>query len=284
MLRNLATCFISIAVLLIVSPRAFADEVLFNSGNVDGVMAAASRSESTGKIEIEAADDFVLSSDAQVTSGSFTGLLSGASISDITQVGVEIYRVFPTDSNDPPSPNVPTRTNSPSDVAFDSRDSAALGLTFTTSLLSANFAASNSVLNGIHPKPTQTTGGEGAVSGVEVQFNFTLATPMNLPANHYFFVPQVAVGNTGNFYWLSAPRPIVSPGTPFPAGSTDLQAWIRNADLSPDWLRVGTDIVGGGTPPTFNMAFTLDGTVPEPASITLLLLAAIGGICARQRD
>jgi hypothetical protein len=27
----------------------------------------------------------------------------------------------------------------------------------------------------------------------------------------------------------------------------------------PDWLRIGTDIIGGATPPTFNMAFSLTG-------------------------
>src|SRR5262249_18832454 len=59
--------------------------------------------------------------------------------------------------------------------------------------------------------------------------------------------------------------PIVSPGgTPFPTGVTDLQAWIRNSNLAPDWLRIGTDIIDGPTPPTFNMAFSLSGeTVPE---------------------
>jgi hypothetical protein len=40
----------------------------------------------------------------------------------------------------------------------------------------------------------------------------------------------------------------------------DLQAWIRNSDLAPDWLRIGTDIIGGTTPPTFNMTFSLAGT------------------------
>jgi len=36
--------------------------------------------------------------------------------------------------------------------------------------------------------------------------------------------------------------------------------WIRNADLDPDWLRVGTDIVGGTT---FNGSFSLSGeTIP----------------------
>src|SRR6185369_15511740 len=56
----------------------------------------------------------------------------------------------------------------------------------------------------------------------------------------------------------SGQRPI--PGAPF---SPDLQAWIRNANLAPDWLRIGTDIIGGATPPTFNMSFSLTGeTVP----------------------
>jgi hypothetical protein len=42
---------------------------------------------------------------------------------------------------------------------------------------------------------------------------------------------------------------------------------------------VGTDIVGGQTPPTFNAAFSLDGTaVPEPGTIVLVVagLALIG--------
>jgi hypothetical protein len=51
----------------------------------------------------------------------------------------------------------------------------------------------------------------------------------------------------------------------------DLQSWTRDdsdGDIEPDWLRVGTDIVGrvGGMPaPTFNAAFVLNGvTVPAP--------------------
>jgi hypothetical protein len=39
----------------------------------------------------------------------------------------------------------------------------------------------------------------------------------------------------------------------------DLQAWIRNSDLAPDWLRIGTDIIGGTPAPTFNMTFSLVG-------------------------
>jgi hypothetical protein len=59
----------------------------------------------------------------------------------------------------------------------------------------------------------------------------------------------------------------VAPGTPFPTGVTDLQSWIRNADLDPDWLRVGTDVVGGTTPPTFNATFSLSGALCSPMSI-----------------
>jgi hypothetical protein len=58
----------------------------------------------------------------------------------------------------------------------------------------------------------------------------------------------------------------------------DLQAWTRDAMLDPDWLRVGTDIVGGATPPTFNLAFSLQGVsaVPEPSTWAMLLLGFLG--------
>jgi hypothetical protein len=94
----------------------------------------------------------------------------------------------------------------------------------------------------------------------------TFTTPFDLPADHYFFIPQVEVTVAGGeFYWLSAPKPIVSPGTPFHPGNTDLQSWTRDDNLAPDWLRVGTDIVDGTPAPTFNTAFSLTGTaVPLP--------------------
>jgi hypothetical protein len=242
-------------------------------------MAMASRPDSAGKIEIETADDFVLGSSSLINSGTFTGLIpTGAHVSGVT---VEIYRVFPLDSTVPPSGNVPTRMNSPSDMAFDSRSSGA-DLSFTTSVLNANFTAANSVLNGINKFPNQTTAGEGPVSGEEVEFSFTLSSPFSLSADHFFFVPQVQLDN-GDFYWLSSVRPIVAPGTPF---APDLQAWIRNENLDPDWLRVGTDIVGGSTPPTFNAAFSLTGVAtPEPASIVLLAggFLTLGALRRRRR-
>ena len=168
------------------------------------------------------------------------------------------------------TPQVPTRVNSPSDVEFADRSASAHNLTFTPGIIQSSFTANNSVLNGIHPVPGFHTGGDGAVTGQEVQFNVLFSTPFSLPADHYFFVPQVQLSN-GDFFWLSAPRPIVPPGTPFPPGFTDLQEWIRNENLAPDWLRVGTDIVGGNPAPTFNATFSLTGqTVPEPSSLVLL--------------
>ena len=283
-----------VAALLTWSGPAIAVPFFFSTGNTDGKIATASRPSSTGKIEIESADDFVVTGgNLSLTSATFQGLIpTGASLSSIGSVGVEIYRVFPLDSDVTrtsgaptfSTSQVPTRVNSPSDVEFASRDSGSGGgLTFTPGILASSFTAANSVLNGIHPTPTQTTGGDLAVTGQQVQFNVIFTSPISLPDGHYFFVPQVEL-TSGDFFWLSAPRPIVPPGTPFPAGFTDLQSWIRNENLDPDWLRVGTDIVGVGT---FNETFTLAGdlsAVPEPASMLLLgsTMAALGVVGRRR--
>ena len=269
--------------ILFAIPAISASPVVYNNLTPGNAMAIATRPGTISPFEIEAADDFVLGTHTAINGGSFTGLIvPGASglPASISQVAVEIYRVFPSDSDTVRTPNVPTRTNSPSDVAFDSRDSGAGGLSFSTSVLAATFTALNSVQpGGIHPSPFQTTLGNGPLTGQEVQFDITFSGPFDLPANHYFFVPQVELTNGGEFYWLSASRPISGPGTtPFPLGVTDLQAWTRDANLDPDWLRVGTDIVGGVPAPTFNAAFSLNGApVPEP-STWLLLSLGLGGL------
>ena len=124
------------------------------------------------------------------------------------------------------------------------------------------------MLNGINKKPNQQTLGEGPVTSQEVISSFSIS-PDLLPSDHYFFVPQVQLSD-GEFMWLSVPKPIVS-GTLF---TPDLQAWIRNEELAPDWLRVGTDIVGGSPAPTFNASFSLDGVTATPEPSSLLLLGA----------
>lgn len=197
--------------LLLLASDASAGSFSFSTGSPDGLMATATRPGpgpgSGADQETESGDDFILATPTVINSATFIGLLpTGLSSSDIVQVRIEIYRVFPNDSDAGRTPNVPTRANSPSDVEFADRDSA---------------------------------------SG-------------NLTADHYFFVPQVLLSNaSAHFLWLSAPKPTSPPFT------GDLQEWIRNADLDPDWLRVAMDIVGA--PPAFNASFSLAGDADEDA-------------------
>jgi hypothetical protein len=276
---------------------AAADTFVFNTGNPDGLMATATRPESAGKFEIETGDDFALTQQTLITGAAFTGLIPlGASTNDIKNVVVEVYRVFPADSNvgrtsGPPTfstPNVPTRVNSPSDVALDQRQFSAGAPGLAAIVQQGSFTALNSVKpGGIHPAPNFFTGGNGPVTGQETLISVNFSTPFDLLAGQYFFVPQVEL-SSGDFFWLSAPRPIVPPGTPFPPGFTDLQSWTRDASnggIEPDWLRIGTDITGQGP---FNAAFVLNGVaVPGPIAGAGLpgLIAACGALLmlARRR-
>ncbi len=247
------------------SVPAAADSFLFSTGNPDGKIATLSRPAGPGQLETETADDFVLKQTTTIDSATFTGLFPlGAPLSSVTDVEIELYHVFPVDSANPPDGRVLTRVNSPADNQFAAFDSAAGALRYTTTLLSPSFSVANTVVNGIHTAPNQFTGGEGPTTGEEVEFTIDFSSPFTLPADHYFFRPEVALAN-GNFLWLSSPRPIVAPGTPF---TGDLQTWIRNTDLDPDWERVGSDVTHQGP---FNAAFSLTGnTVPEPSTYGLL--------------
>jgi hypothetical protein len=250
-MRLIRGLFATLPVLLSLAAPALADPFFFSTGQTDGRIATASRPASTDKIEIESADDFILSSQTVLSAATFTGLLVGAGVEDIGEVRVEIYRVFPKDSDTARQIQVPTRLNSPSDVELQDRTTANGNLQFSTVVFHHFFPVPNSVIDGIFPHPFQNTGGDGPVAGMVVQFDVAFTEPFDLPPDHYFFVPQVEVAGTGNFLWLSAPHPQFT---------GDLQMWIRNENLAPDWLRVGTDIVGGTT---FNGTFSLTGeTMP----------------------
>ena len=253
---------------------------LFSTGSPDGKIATLSQPARPGGLETETADDFVLGQAANVTNATFFGLLpTGASLSSVTGIEIELYHVFPVDSVNPPDGRVVSRVNSPSDNEFAAFDSAGGSLSFSAKILNPSFTAANSVVHGIFAKPNQFTGGEGAVTGEEVEFDVTFLTPFFVDAtDHDFFRPEVELSD-GTFLWLSAPKPIVSPGTAlqFPVGTTDLQTWIRNdgpGGLAPDWERIGTDVTGQGP---FNAAFSLSGSpVPEPSDMVL----AGTGLCA----
>jgi len=267
----------------------------FSTGNPDGKIATISEpaNKHNNNVEFESADDFVLTKGTVLNHATFTGLLTGgATLKDVSNVVVEIYRVFPKDSDTSrvssvspfPTDKVPARLNSPSDVAFKSRDSADKAdkrLTFEADVLSTSFTAQASVSDA--DSISVKSGGDGKVTGEEVKFDVTFR-PMNLPADHYFFVPQVGLSDTApagsDFLWLSAPKPIVPPGTPFPAGATDLQSWMRDdPPLAPDWLRIGTDIIDGGPPaPTFNASFALSGPGGDGASTNLGLMTAAAAL------
>jgi hypothetical protein len=241
---------------------AWADDFFFSTGSPDGLLGALSEPAGTDNLETETADDFILTETTSIAQATITGLIpSGTPLANISNVEIEIYHIFPKDSTDPPSGNVPSRGNSPADVEIEiaTSDGTSGTLAFTASLLDENFSVLNTVADGINSAPENTTNGEGPVSGEVVQITLTFIPPIVLPADHYFFRPEVHVAG-GDFLYLSAPKPIVAPGTPF-AG--DLQAWIRDSDLNPDWLRIGTDIIGGTPAPTFNMTFSLTGETVE---------------------
>ena len=245
--------------LLLLASQASADPFFFSTGNPDGKIATLSRPAGPGKIQTETADDFVVTQSIVISQATFTGLLPlGAALTSISNVEIELYHVFPGESDTNRVLTVPTRANSPGDVEIDSatRDSANGSLAFSATIVNPSFTVTNSVVNGINKKPAQKTNGEGSVTGEEVMITVSFDPPIALPTNHYFFRPEVLL-SSGDFLWLSAPKPIVAPGTPF---LTDLQSWIRNDALAPDWLRIGTDITGQGP---FNAAFSLFGETDE---------------------
>ena len=252
----------------------------FSTGLTDGRIATISEPPNVhnSQVEFESADDFVLSKETVINRASFTGLLSGgATLNDVSNVFLTIYRVFPFDSDLNRTIQVPTRNNSPADNEIDNFDSAVGDLSFHSRLLNPHFTAPASVSN--VDKIAVNSGGNGPITGEEVQFNVNFLSTLDLPAGHYFFVPKIGLTDTApadaDFLWLSAPRPIVAPGTPFPPGTTDLQSWMRSMPgIAPDWLRIGQDIIGDTT---FNGTFSLAGDTVPPHITSLSQSSAAEG-------
>lgn len=249
--RKVFGCAAMIASVLLIAQLATAQTFSFTPGDPDGKVAALSRPASPGKIETETADDFVLPQTTIINKATIKGLLpADTDLAKIKDVEVEVYHVFPLDSA-PASGHVPSRTNSPSDVEIGTatRDASSGTLKFSPTVENASFSVDHTVVNGINNVLTGASG----VAQEEVEITITFTSPIILPAGNYFFRPEVLVTG-GDFLYLSVPRPIVPPGNAFVG---DRQAWIRNSNLSPDWLRIGTDIIADGD--TFNMAFSLNG-------------------------
>ena len=231
----------------------------FSTGSPDGRLGALSRRGSLGKFETETADDFILSETTVINQATITGLIPGAPPANIGQVEVEVVSRFPLDSVNPPSGNVISRVNSPGDVeiGFATRDSDLGTLDFATSLLNQNFTVANSVIDGINKKPNQTTLGEGARTGQEVEIKINFIKPIILPAGHYFFRPEVLV--TGVTFCTCRRRDRPRPSFRGRLASLDSQ-FATGARLVAN--RHGHH--RGATPPTFNMTFALAGeTIPE---------------------
>jgi hypothetical protein len=248
----------AVALLLLVL-QASATSFTFSTGDPDGKIATLARPASPGKLQTETADDFILTETTLINQATFTGLLPvGAPLASVQNVEIELYHVFPGESDTNRVLTVPTRANSPGDVEIDAatRDGADGSLNFSVAMVSSSFTASNSVMNGINQSTNQFTGGEGPVTGQEVTIRVTFNPPISLPAGHYFFRPEVQ-SSSGDFLWLSAPKP-----TAPPLFTGDLQSWIRNDALAPDWLRIGTDITHQGP---FNAAFSLSGETDADA-------------------
>ena len=106
--------WVGVALGLLVATSLWSADFSFTTGNPDGLMGAASRRASPGKLETETADDFTLDQTTVIRRATIVGLVpSGTQQRDIREVEVEVYHVFPLDSALPPSGRVPSRANSP---------------------------------------------------------------------------------------------------------------------------------------------------------------------------
>ena len=188
----------------------------FSTGDPDGLIATAARPES--RPENSRSNRPMTScspNTTSITSATFTGLVPAGS--SATGVVVEIYRVFPTDSDVGAHQRAANVLDGPGAHAgqFALRYRARRARHRERPIsrprsLDPSFTANNSVTAGRYPSQTEPTPPAATVRSRARKCSSTVnfATPFVLPADHYFFVPQVELGRTATFFWLSAPKPV----------------------------------------------------------------------------
>src|SRR5215467_401301 len=112
MRNRISTTVLTLAFAASFVAAAQADQFSFSTGSPDGKLGAFSRPAGSQGVETETADDFVLTQPTILNGATVHGLITGASASNITRVEVEIYHIFPLDSDMNRTAAVPTRTNS----------------------------------------------------------------------------------------------------------------------------------------------------------------------------
>jgi hypothetical protein len=150
--KSFGALFVFAAMFLSGTAAAQDTQVIVNTGNPDGRLGALSRRPSANKLETETAD-FVLKQATVLKRAGITGLTSPATpLANIANVEVEMHRVFPKDSADPPSGNVPSRVFSAADVEIDSATrwcALSINAIFTLGLIGAGLAGTlRSILGG----------------------------------------------------------------------------------------------------------------------------------------
>ena len=202
---------------------------LYSNLTVTNGMAAASHPPLSGSgVENEAADDFVLGGGALVSEIKFIGLLTSGSLISLGRTW-SFTASSRTTARSPPDGRVPTRTNSPSDVAFDERGASDFS-SVTVTTLAPSFTATNSVNNGIHPSPGQTTGGEGPVTGTSCfRRHSRLAV---LPSSRSLLLRAAGRRDRRQLFLALSRAPV-----PFPPGTTI----FRRGSATTTSIRTGCD-------------------------------------------
>src|SRR5260221_12482061 len=79
---------------------AWADPFFFSPGAPDRLLGALSQPVSMRHLETETADDFILTETTSIAQATITGLIpSGTPLANLSNVEVEVYHVFPKDSD-----------------------------------------------------------------------------------------------------------------------------------------------------------------------------------------